>query len=201
VAIIPLRRETFKRFYNRPRGQYDSTEFSITRFLVPFLCGFQDFAVYLDGDMVVLGDVGELGNYMTLMDQYGTAVRVVKHDYEAKGDTKFLNAVQTHYQKKNWSSVILFNNALCTKLTPDYVENAPGLELHQFGWLKPTQVSSLPTRWNHLIGEPGYEPGTANADEIKLIHYTQGTPCFEEYKDCEYATYWHAEYADMNSHG
>jgi hypothetical protein len=31
---------------------------------------------------------------------------------------------------------MIFNNAKCTALTPDYITSASGLELHQFKWLE-----------------------------------------------------------------
>jgi hypothetical protein len=149
----------------------------------------------MDGDMVCLGDVAELSGYMTLMDRYNYAVRVVKHDYTPPEETKFLGQIQTKYEKKNWSSVMVFNNALCTKLTPDYVEKAPGLELHQFRWCKKEQVADMPKAWNYLVG---VYPKTEN---VKLLHYTKGTPCFPDYKDCDYAQVWHDEYKDMVNFG
>ena len=66
-------------------------------------------------------------------DRY--AVMCVKHDHNPTEDVKFLGEKQTRYQKKNWSSVMLFNCAQCKALTPDYVNTASGLELHQFKWL------------------------------------------------------------------
>ena len=198
VSITPLNKDCLRGFFSRPRGAYDSTDFSITRFLVPFLSGFRGFSVFMDSDMLVLGDVAELGSYMTLMDKYATAVRVVKHDYQPKEEHKFLGAIQTKYEKKNWSSVMVFNNSLCTKLTPDYVENAPGLALHQFDWLKDNQIGGMPKRWNWLVGEPGYEKAP---EDVRLLHYTKGTPCFDDYRTCDYSELWHAEMADMTSHG
>ena len=49
------------------------------------------------------------------------AIQVCKHNYTPKEDTKFLNQVQTKYEKKNWSSFMLMNCKKCTTLTPDYV--------------------------------------------------------------------------------
>ena len=59
------------------------------------------------------------------------AVMAVKHVHEPKETVKFLGEPQSKYAKKNWSSVMLFNNALCRSLTPAYVNDASGLELHQ----------------------------------------------------------------------
>lgn len=50
---IPLPKE----IRNRPR-----TPFSFQRFLIPELCGFQGRAIYLDADMQVFADIGELWN-------------------------------------------------------------------------------------------------------------------------------------------
>jgi lipopolysaccharide biosynthesis glycosyltransferase len=196
VSISPLKKELFRGFFNRPRGEYDSTDFAITRFLVPFLCDYEGYAVFMDCDMLCLGDIGDLANYMTLMDHYNTAVRVVKHEYSPSTKTKFLDQVQTTYSKKNWSSVMVFNNTLCRNLTPEYVEKAHGLDLHQFKWCNDYQIGGLPMKWNFLVGE--YK---ADDEMPKLIHYTLGTPCFKEYENCEYGEMWRAEYKMMVSHG
>lgn len=195
VSVTPLNRSSMSGFFSRQRGEFDSTDFAITRFLVPFLCDYEGFAVYLDGDMICLGDIAELTGYMTLMDKYNYAVRVVKHEYSPTENTKFLGQVQTRYEKKNWSSVIVFNNTLCRTLSPEYVEKAPGLDLHQFKWCKEEQVASMPKEWNYLVG---VYPPSANP---KLLHYTKGSPCFDAYRGCDFSEHWHSEFADMKSHG
>ena len=161
---------------------------------MPYLCNYEGFAIFLDGDMVVLDDIGKLAGYMTLMDRYNYAIRVVKHDYTPKDQTKFLGQPQTVYEKKNWSSVMIFNNALCQNLTLDYVQKAHGLDLHQFKWCEPHQIAGMPKEWNWLGGEDGYEVGNPS-----LLHYTKGTPCFPDYRDCDFSEIWKAEYADATS--
>lgn len=142
--------------------------------------------------MLVHGDVADFANYTTLMDRYNYSVRVVKHDYTPKTATKFLDQVQTKYEKKNWSSVMLFNNMLCRQLTPEYVEKAHGLDLHQFKWTQEHQIGQLPIEWNWLVGEYGRPE-----KPIKNYHYTMGTPCFSDYATSEYADLWFEEYNDM----
>jgi hypothetical protein len=195
VSITPVARQNMP-FYKRERGELESTDFSITRFLVPYLCDFQGFALFLDSDMLCLGDVAEFTGYMTLMDHYGTAVRVVKHQYTPQEARKFLDQPQTRYERKNWSSVMLFNNRLCDRLTVDYVQSAHGLDLHQFKWTRDDRIQGLPKEWNWLVGEPGYENGAP-----KLLHYTKGTPCFPEYSGCPWADEWRAELHSMTSSG
>ena len=112
----------------------------------------------------------------------------MKHEHVPKEEVKFLGAVQTKYQKKNWSSVMLMNCARCTALTPDYVNKASGLELHQFKWLEGDHlIGELPHRWNHLVGYDAPDPGAA------LVHFTIGGPYFDEYRDCEYSGEWFTE--------
>jgi hypothetical protein len=118
---------------------------------------------------------------------HGPAVKVVKHDYRPTNTTKFLGAKQEPYDRKNWSSVMLFDNTKCRALTPDYVESAPGLDLHQFKWIDEhkTPIGDLDPAWNYLVGHSTGKP--------KLIHYTQGGPWFQEYRNCEFADLWFME--------
>jgi hypothetical protein len=105
-----------------------------------------------------------------------------------KEERKFLNQPQSKYEKKNWSSVMLLNNARCTALTPEYVNTASGLELHQFKWLgSDALIGEIPHRWNHLVD---YDPPS---DEVSLLHYTLGGPYFSEYENCGYAQLWRQE--------
>lgn len=194
VSIAPLNREHFRGFFMRERGKYDSTDFAITRFLVPFLCDYQGFAVFMDCDMLVHGDVAQLANYMTLMDHYNTAVRVVKHDYQPSTDKKFLGQLQTKYEKKNWSSVMIFNNTLCRKLTPEYVTKEHGLDLHQFRWVEDHQIGDMPKEWNWLVGEYG-----KSEKPVNNYHFTLGTPCFPDYQESEYSDLWWDEYKHLSS--
>ena len=83
-------------------------------------------------DMLMLDDIARLWELRD--DRY--AVMVVKHDHVPRETVKFLGEPQSKYEKKNWSSVMLFNNARCAALTPQYVSSASGLELHQFKWLE-----------------------------------------------------------------
>ena len=184
VAITPLCLDHLKDVFTRPRDPLQSTDFSFTRFLVPDLCNYEGWAIFTDCDMLVLDDIAKL---WALRDER-YAIQVVKHEHVPSEDTKFLNAVQTKYQKKNWSSVMLFNNSKCKALTADYVNRATGLELHQFKWLENDDlIGEIPHQWNHLVGYDAPRP------DASLVHYTIGGPYFKEYADCEYSTEWFAE--------
>ncbi|MFM9112581.1 MAG: glycosyltransferase [Actinomycetota bacterium] len=190
VTITPIVKRHMAGFYGRERSNIESTDFSFTRFLTPYLCGYEGWAAFMDCDMLMVGDVAELWSLRD--DRY--SVMCVKHDYRPVEDTKFLGQIQTKYEKKNWSSVMLFNNAKCTTLTPQVVESESGLYLHQFKWLSSdSEIGELPNAWNYLVGEPVPRPS-----EPKLVHYTLGGPYFEKYATCDYAEEWRAEHARMS---
>ena len=190
VAIAPVMQSQLKGLYSRKRGPTESTEFSLTRFLVPALSQYRGWSLFMDCDMLCRADIAELAAFAERASD--KAVLLCKHDYTPHPSRKFLNQIQTVYPRKNWSSVMLFNNARCKALTPDYVNTASGLELHQFKWLEGDQrIGELPSRWNHLVGYDAPRPDAA------LVHYTLGGPYFKEYRDCEYANEWWHEHENM----
>jgi len=188
VSFTPIRLSHLGHLFTRERNPLQSTEFSFSRFLTPYLSDYQGWSLFTDCDMLAQDDLARL--WKLREDRY--AVMVVKHNHQPKESVKFLNQPQTAYAKKNWSSVMLFNNARCTALTPAYVNTATGLELHQFKWLgDEALIGALPARWNHLVG---YDPPQSDA---ALIHYTLGGPYFHEYAQCEYADLWFRERDSM----
>jgi len=188
VAIAAVALDQLKGVYKRETNPLQSTEFSFSRFLVPWMCDYEGWAVFMDCDQLVLDDIAKL--WARRDDRY--AVQVVKHHHVPKEEVKFLGAKQSKYEKKNWSSVMLINCARCRALTPEYVNSASGLELHQFKWLESEAlIGEIPSRWNHLVG---YDAPRADA---ALVHYTIGGPYFAEYQDCEYSREWFAEKAHM----
>lgn len=187
VSIVGLTLNSLGNIFHREYDKKQSTNFSFTRFLVPYLCDFTGHAIFMDCDMLCRGDIAELWRYRSASH----AVRVVKHEYEPSTQTKFLGHEQTQYPLKNWSSVMVFNCRQCTNLTPEYVSHASGLDLHQFKWLTdgPYRVGALPSEWNYLVGEDTRD----KAEDPKLVHYTLGGPYFKESRDCEYAEEWFNE--------
>jgi len=183
ISITPLARSHLVHIHTRERSSLESTDFSITRFLVPALCDYQGWALFMDCDMLMRHDVADL--WAIRDDQF--AVMCVKHDYVPSSSTKFLGNVQTTYEKKNWSSVVMFNTPRCRALTPDAVQRESGLFLHQFKWLRDeSEIGALPSRWNYLVGESPHDPDPA------LAHFTLGGPYFPEYAETEFADEWRA---------
>ena len=169
VGIAPVALSQLTPMYARSRDRLQSTDFSFSRFLVPCLSDYAGWSLFMDCDMLMRDDVARL---WTLRDER-YAVLVVKHDHKPRETVKFLGAAQTAYARKNWSSVMLFNNAKCRALTPDYVNSASGLQLHQFQWLESEDlIGALPQRWNHLVG---YD---APSEDVSLAHFTIGGPYF-----------------------
>jgi lipopolysaccharide biosynthesis glycosyltransferase len=190
VQIVPLMLSQLRHVHDRDRDPLQSNDFSFTRFLVPYLCDYEGHAVFMDCDMLVTEDITRLFNYAD--DAY--AVQVVKHTHSPENTSKYLGTTQTRYAKKNWSSVMLFNNDRCRALTPEYVNTAHGLELHQFKWLDGDyQIGDLPLEWNFLVD---YYPKRDFAT-ISNLHFTEGGPYFEAYRDCSYAREWWAAYDYM----
>jgi len=186
ITIAPLMLSQLKGVFHRERHALQSTDFSFSRFLVPHLSEYRGWSLFCDCDMLMLDDIAKLWD---LRDE-ACAVQVVKHDHKPAEAIKFLDQPQRPYEKKNWSSVILFNNAKCAALTPEYVNTATGLELHQFKWLgDDSLIGELPHRWNHLVD---YDPHVP-LEDVSLLHYTEGGPYFEAYRHCGYADVWQAE--------
>ena len=191
LSIAPLMRRHLAHLYTRSRGPTESTEFSLTRFLVPALAGYRGWSIYMDCDMLCRADIAGLA---TLIDRNADkAVLVCQHDYVPKAERKFLNQVQTRYARKNWSSLMLFNNERCKALSPGYVNSASGLDLHRFAWADDSLIGALPLEWNWLVSEYPYRA------DAKIVHFTRGGPYFDDYRDCDYAGEWLAEFESMRS--
>ena len=186
VAITPVMLSQLEGLMTRERNPLQSTDFSFSRFLTPYLCDYDGWAIFMDCDMLVLQDMAKL--WALRDDNY--AVQVVKHDHVPEEDTKFLGAPQTRYEKKNWSSVMLFNCAKCKALTPDYVNTADGLDLHRFHWLDGDHlIGEISRGWNHLVT---YDP-TVPVEDLSNLHYTIGGPYFDAYRNTDYAEEWFLE--------
>jgi hypothetical protein len=186
VSITPLVRGQLKPTFTRPRGPLESTDFSLSRFMVPSLVGYDGLAVFMDCDMLCRADVYDLLLYPVAYPE--VAVFCCQHDYTPRSGTKFLGERQTAYPRKNWSSFMVFNAKRCKALTPSYVNEATGADLHRLAWLDDSDVGALPLEWNYLVDEPG------QSDQApKVVHFTNGGPWFDGYESVSYADEWRAE--------
>lgn len=104
------------------------TEFTFTRFLVPWLCNFKGRALFLDADMVVTGDIAELF---------------------APTDDLSAVRVQQNQDRFEWASVMLFQCSSCLKLTPEFIEDERN-KMFDLQWA--SSVGKIPEEWNHCVG-------------------------------------------------
>lgn len=197
VAFHPLHGPMLEDFDGQKDG---SNAFIYSRFLVPYLQNFTGWAVFCDGDMVMLEDIAKL---WAMRDEhvFDRAVCLVKHDYKTQNARKYIGTPMetdnASYPRKQWSSVMLWNCAHAANriLTPEFVAESPGSFLHRFAWLRDSQIGELPREWNALSQEE-------DISLASLVHYTCGAPGFEVYRRCDGASHWHrARHNAMNMAG
>ena len=164
--------------WGRPVDPLASTPFTYTRFLVPYLCDYQGTALFMDSDMLALGDITELFK----LDMDGLALRVRKHEYNPEATVKMGGKVQTQYPRKNWSSLMLMNNSELTAWSMDAVSTQSGAWLHRFEPIDDEKIGDISEEWNVLDHIDG---------DCKLLHYTSGGPWLAGCEDADHADLWH----------
>ena len=189
VEVIPLVQQNLRErgIYTRDIDPLSSTEFTFTRFLVPYLNEYKDWAMFVDSDFLFTEDISNL--FKLANEEY--AVMVVKHNYNPESSIKMNNKQQLLYPRKNWSSLILWNcgHPSNIKLSTQIVNEKSGSYLHRFNWLDDSEIGELDLRWNWLVN---WHTESTNGIP-KAIHYTEGGPWLENYKNCEYADLWISE--------
>ena len=173
-----------KKIYKRNEDKLSSTEFTFTRFLVPYLMNYKGFAIFCDCDFLWLNDISDL--FKLVEKKY--AIQCVKHEYYPKHLTKMDGKMQTIYPRKNWSSMVIWNceHPSNRVVTPDLINSATGKFLHRFGWLKNSEIGSISKEWNWLVNWYK-EPLDGNP---KALHFTEGGPWFKKYHKSEYDKLW-----------
>jgi len=192
VNVMPIRQQALRDagLYTRDADPLASTEFTYTRFFVPYLQGYKGWALFCDCDFLWLGDIARL--VALLDDRY--AAMCVHHDHRPREDWKMDHQKQTVYPRKNWSSMVLYNcgHPANAALTPAVVNSQTGSFLHRFQWLEDDLIGAVPETWNWLEGWS--EPPAAGHPEV--VHFTRGGPWFDEWRDVAYGDLWLAEEAD-----
>ena len=138
------------------------TEFTYSRFLVPHLCGYEGVGLFVDSDFICRSDVSELWAYPLAYPDVSVFI--------CKNKLKF-----------EWPSLMLFNVSNCKRLTPAYIQDGTH-KCFDFAWAD--KVGELPLGWNHLVGYDEPNP------DARMVHFTQGIPCWPETKECEYHEEW-----------
>ena len=191
--VVKSNLEREKLFWGEHEG---STEFSQTRWLVPCLSGYRGTSVFMDSDFLWLRDPTGMLEY----NYPDKAVTVVQHDLHEcdLGFSKMMGKEQVWYPKKNWSSLMIFNNYHpdCKTLTPEVVSGSdkPKGYFHQFMWTDSLNPVSIPKEYNTLVGYQGYDfPNPIG------VHFTDGGPWLGgSYEEQPYAQeYFNAERAAL----
>lgn len=156
VAMLDLPVPTPRGEANRPR-----TGFSLYRWMIPELCGFEGRALYLDADMIVFGDVAELAALpFDGRSVLCTAQREPPDRW--RDDPKFRPGPNI--------AVLLLD---CARLDWDVRGIVAQLDagelayrdLVNLGFVPADDVgTTIPVEWNHL---ERFEPGVT-----RLVHYT-----------------------------
>lgn len=129
------------------------TPFTGFRFAVPELCNFEGKAIYLDADMLVLGDIDDLWNQDIAAGNGVKCWGYQRTDVSVWDCSWFKNRNSGHAM---WPSIeqMMPSKARCM----DYVHR-----LNQMGAVDPT----LDRLWNDCDGS-SYDRG----DNVQLLHYT-----------------------------
>ena len=186
VDVIPLRQNVLRELglYTRAHDLGASTEFSLTRFLSPYLAAQSGWVVFCDCDFLFLTDIN------TLVEELdpAKALYCVQHEYTPVHEIKMDGKQQVAYPRKNWSSFMVFNcdHPDVKALTPQVVNSRSPAFLHRLEWIKDEgSIGSLALDWNFLEGEYPKPPRTP-----RVIHFTNGGPWFAEWQNCDYADLW-----------
>lgn len=178
-----VQRGLYKRAWHRTSGRMIdhisdapmSTEFAISRFIVPKLaaCGW---ALYMDCDVLVRADLVKLFEQA----DRSKAVMCVKHAHTPSERVKMDGQAQVLYARKNWSSVMLFNcdHMANQRLTLEMINTLPGRDLHRFCWLNDDEIGELSPEWNYLVGYTQLDENV----EPKIVHFTSGIPSMQGMK-------------------
>lgn len=194
VKCFPIVRSALEDLgvYSRPRKENEATEFSITRFLTPWLAGYRGWVLFTDNDVLCMEDVNKLFDQTD--DKY--AIMCAKHDHNPVGEVKLDGQKQTNYPRKNWSSVVLWNcdHPKNKFILPELINEVSPLYLHRFMWLEDNEIGEFSHEWNWLVD--WYSEPTDG--KPKMLHYTEGGPYFKKYQNCGYAQNWREEYKLMS---
>lgn len=130
------------------------TEFTFSRYLVPWLCGYEGVGVFMDADIVVMGDIADLF---------------------AQADGKSAVQVMQEQPKFEWPSVMLFNNQHCRNLTPEWIDDlANKPQALEWG-----TVGTFTPEWNHCVNKVPYVEGAKlyhYTEGVPAWEEVQGSP-------------------------
>jgi hypothetical protein len=184
VSFIPLHSNGL------PQG---TNGFTLSRFLVPWLCDFRGKAIFADAaDMICTTDIAPLAAELNSMRG---AVKVVKHQYTTKHKIKYigteLESPNMNYPRKNWASLMLIDceHDAWRNLTPDTLAKNPIKDFLEFTFIRDEDIESISDDgWNRMVDEG------QSLEGAKILHWTAGIPAFDHYKNAPGAELWRQEW-------
>ena len=185
IQILDKQQLTKDGVYSRRDVKGESTEFSFTRFYVPMLMHYNGIAMFCDNDFLWQCNPEELLQYIK-----GEKIAVVKHEDYTPISNKMDGIKNKSYPRKNWSSLIIYNCSKLKHLTKEYLDNASPADLHQFKFMCDCCIGEIPKMYNCLVGH-------YDCSEAKALHYTNGGPWFDQYKNSEKASAWWKVYKSL----
>ena len=185
VNIYPIKLKPLQDLgiFNRSKEGNQSTEFTYTRFLVPYLNNYDGYSVFCDSDFLWQCNIKQLLDYV----DESKSVSCVKHSYvDCPSKTKMDGLKQEWYPKKNWSSLMIFNcsHKDCKNLSPKTVNTESPKYLHRMEWTEEDRIGEIPLDYNYLVDYYSF------SDNPKALHFTDGGPWHEDYTDVSYAENW-----------
>ncbi|MBC8416861.1 glycosyltransferase [bacterium] len=175
--------------YTRPHDDRQSTEFTYTRFLVPYLNDYNGFAIFCDSDFLWQRNIYSLIAYV----DSEFSISCVHHEYtHCPKERKMDGFKQEWYPRKNWSSLMVFNCAHdhCKRLTPEVVSTESPKYLHRMEWTDDVCINQIPHSYNYLTGYYNTHKRPA------AYHFTDGGPWHKDTADCEFGDKWLAYLTD-----
>jgi len=176
VEVIAIDAEKIEG-WNRELDPLQSTPFTYTRFLVPYLMGYEGIGLFIDSDMLALDDITPVFH----LPMEGLALRVRKHEYNPSETVKMGGKVQTTYPRKNWSSMMLMNTPELKLWNLESVSTWTGKQLHRFEGVPDEAIGDIPEEYNVLDHMTG---------PTRLLHYTSGGPWLKGCEDCDHNELW-----------
>lgn len=176
--VILLDRAQLQSEHGYSRDEDGSTEFTYTRFLVPYLCNYQGGALFCDGDFIWRKDPAKILLYI----KPDVAVNCVKHLVkQVREDMKFSKHKNEWYPRKWWSSLMYFDcsHPHLKQLTVECINEAEASWLHRMHWTG--EVGGLPETFNYLVGYYSF------LKDPVAVHFTDGTPLYGDYATEEFA--------------
>ena len=143
-----------------PIDRVGVTSFTYSRFLVPWLCGYEGRALYGDGcDQLCLGDVAELASW----DMQGKPLWVVKHPPLRKVPLR---------RPRSWTSLMLMDCANNAGWFPDTVARWPDDALMRLKTYTDDEIGELPQAWNMLVDPDGPPVSEDHLLGVKIAHWS-----------------------------